>query len=381
MTSVYSSSANAQVQTPVLPYLVRRLDGDAAQGYATLVTVFGVVQLAGGLLAGPLSDRFGARGVFLMSFVASGLCYAITASATGMLGLYASRLPTVMQHAVLAARALVAERTSDRDRARWLGYVGAAYAVGMALGPASGGALGARSLALAAWASAAASVLSALSVLAFLPAAGAGDAEAKAAKGAPAAKAPLLAAFVRVWAAPNVPSLLLAKLISSAPAAVFRAVWPLVAMEHVGLDVQQQGLFLSAMGAAACFAQSVLVAFADRFDDRLVACTCSLVLALGFCGMALATGAAQLLAAVVPISMAGAVLQNLQTAKLTRAAAPAEVGTVIASDMSLGSFLGIVAPGMGASLLAAGGVPALAGAAATAYVALAALVGVRVLAA
>ena len=49
--------------------------------------------------------------------------------------------------------------------------------------------------------------------------------------------------------------------------------------------------------------------------------------------------------------------------------------------MSLGSFLGIVAPGMGASLLAAGGVPALAGAAATAYVALAALVGVRVLAA
>jgi MFS family permease len=61
---------------------------------------------------------------------------------------------------VLATRTAVAEASSEADRARLLGYVGLAYGIGMAAGPALGGALSSVSLRAPAWVAAAGSLLS-----------------------------------------------------------------------------------------------------------------------------------------------------------------------------------------------------------------------------
>lgn len=74
--------------------------------------------------------------------------------------IYISRLPTLLQHAVMATRTAVGESSSELDRARLLGYVGVAYGVGMALGPVIGGILAKADLRLSAWVATAGSVLS-----------------------------------------------------------------------------------------------------------------------------------------------------------------------------------------------------------------------------
>ena len=147
------------MQTPVLPYLVEELGAtDTAYGY--LMSAMAVVQFVGGLLAGPILDVYGARVVLLASYGSSAACYALTGAARGMPLLYASRVPTLLQHAVMATRAAVAEASSEADRARLLGYIGVAYGIGMVLGPALGGVLSARDLRLTAWVAAAGSLLS-----------------------------------------------------------------------------------------------------------------------------------------------------------------------------------------------------------------------------
>ena len=49
------------------------------------------------------------------------------------------RVPTLLQHAVLAARAIVTASSSDEERARHLGYVGMCIGLGMTSGPFVGG--------------------------------------------------------------------------------------------------------------------------------------------------------------------------------------------------------------------------------------------------
>ncbi|EFJ52717.1 hypothetical protein VOLCADRAFT_102700 [Volvox carteri f. nagariensis] len=157
-------------QVPVLPYLVERLGvaGSSAQ-YGTLQTIFSAVQFVGGLISGPLMDRYGGRFLFAVSFAASVASYGLTAMASSMWVLYISRIPTVLQHAVLASRAIVTQLSSEANRARVLGYVAVSYSVGFMVGPAVGGLLSAVSLQFAAWVATLGSALSLALVLLLLP--------------------------------------------------------------------------------------------------------------------------------------------------------------------------------------------------------------------
>lgn len=80
-----------------------------------------------------------------------------------------ARLATLMQHAVLAARTLIAHSCPEADRAALLGCIGASYGLGFALGPAVGGLLSSISLTATAWAAAAGSLLAMVVVVLGLP--------------------------------------------------------------------------------------------------------------------------------------------------------------------------------------------------------------------
>ena len=127
-------------------------------------------------------DAYGARSVLLISLISSAVCYGMVGSAASMALLHASRLPTLFQHAVLAARALATQRSSEAGRASAIGLVGVAYGVGFAAGPALGGWLaGGRSpsasdLQRAAWVAVALSVAGAAAVMALLPDVGSAEA-------------------------------------------------------------------------------------------------------------------------------------------------------------------------------------------------------------
>jgi MFS family permease len=107
--------------------------------------------------------------LLLTSLIASALCYGITSIATDITLLYIAQLPTLAQHAVLSARAHISYTSKDAELTSMLGYISAAYGIGVVIGPALGGELANRSLFLAAGLAAVGSLLSAVLLWLWLP--------------------------------------------------------------------------------------------------------------------------------------------------------------------------------------------------------------------
>eukprot|EP00238_Polyblepharides_amylifera_P013547 CAMPEP_0196588044 /NCGR_PEP_ID=MMETSP1081-20130531/59395_1 /TAXON_ID=36882 /ORGANISM="Pyramimonas amylifera, Strain CCMP720" /LENGTH=357 /DNA_ID=CAMNT_0041910425 /DNA_START=331 /DNA_END=1404 /DNA_ORIENTATION=- len=333
--------------------------------------MFGVVQFVGGLLAGPLTDAYSGELLMLLSFGASAMCYLLTASATTMWMLYLSRVPTLLQHGVLAARAIVTERTNESDRARMIGYVGLAYGVGFLIGPGLGGVVSKSHLQATAWLASLGSLLSMALIVAFLPLRGrATPALTECGKlstppNSPSATPPATPRnsrfnpreMWRVCFIKGVPSLLAVKILSGTGAGLFHAIFALVAADRFQLAPDTTGLVMSYIGGLTMISQAVLIEWAtSRYSDTRIIQSCTAVLLVGFVVLAGAQTTLHLCITMLPIVPAGCLLSTVNTAQLTKAA-PKDPGTIIAIDMSVGSAVHIVTPAMSTYILTAFGFP------------------------
>jgi predicted MFS family arabinose efflux permease len=272
--------------------------------------------------------------------------------------------PTVLQHAVLAARAYVALATSDEARTRTLGYVSVAYGAGFVLGPAVGGLLSQHSLRASAAVATAASAVSFVSLLVLLDAAPATATAGTAAPASPAAAAAGASASASasggglsaIWRSPALRGLLGVKALMSAALSLFHSTFALVAADRFGMDATGVGFLMSFAGALGIVAQAVLVPLmVGRFAEGRVVLAASAALAASFCGLALASTPAALYAVCVPLTLCSTVAMLLNTSQITRAA-PGEVrGALVGIDMALGSGFRMVAPAVGALLLRSAG--------------------------
>jgi len=137
---------------PVLPALVGSFStsqADQAYWYGVVAFSFGIASFFGSPILGALSDQYGRRPVLLFGFFGLGLNFFLTAFATGIWMLVAARLMGgAMQANAAVANAYVADITEPADRTRRFGLLGAMMGLGFIIGPVMGGLLGAIDLQL-----------------------------------------------------------------------------------------------------------------------------------------------------------------------------------------------------------------------------------------
>lgn len=123
---------------PVLPFQVTALGGES--GAAPLIfSAFSMAAVISAPVWGWLSDRFGRRPVLLASASATVLSYLWLANVGGLTEVYASRIMAGLAAGwFTAAAAYVSDVTSDADRAKGMGMLGAAFGVGFCIGPGLG---------------------------------------------------------------------------------------------------------------------------------------------------------------------------------------------------------------------------------------------------
>jgi DHA1 family tetracycline resistance protein-like MFS transporter len=135
---------------PVLPLLVGSFTSSPAEQafwYGAVTIVFGVSNFFGSPILGRMSDRFGRRPVLLIGFSGLALSFFVTGLATALWMLLAVRLFSgAMQANVAVANAYVADITPPDQRAKAFGKLGAMLGMGFILGPVLGGLLGGISL-------------------------------------------------------------------------------------------------------------------------------------------------------------------------------------------------------------------------------------------
>jgi MFS transporter, DHA1 family, tetracycline resistance protein len=137
---------------PVLPALVGAFSDsptDQAYWYGVVAFAFGISSFFASPILGALSDRYGRRPVLLLGFFGLGANFFMTAFATSIWMLVAARfLGGALQANAAVANAYVADITAPAERTRRFGLLGAMMGLGFIIGPVMGGLLGAIDLQL-----------------------------------------------------------------------------------------------------------------------------------------------------------------------------------------------------------------------------------------
>lgn len=124
---------------PILPYYVGRFDAPPSV-VGWLFAVYSLMQFIFAPVLGRLSDRYGRRPVLLVSILGSAVSYFMMGAAGTLALLFAGRiLAGITGGNISTAQAYIADVTTQEDRAKGMGLVGAAFGLGFIFGPAIGG--------------------------------------------------------------------------------------------------------------------------------------------------------------------------------------------------------------------------------------------------
>ena len=137
---------------PVLPALVGSFTGsqtDQAFWYGVVIFTFGFANFFASPILGSLSDAYGRRPVMLVGFCGLAVSFIATGLATSLWMLILIRIVSGATQANMSvANAYVADITPPEERAKRFGMLGAMFGLGFILGPVMGGLLGAIDLRL-----------------------------------------------------------------------------------------------------------------------------------------------------------------------------------------------------------------------------------------
>ncbi len=132
---------------PVVPKLIRELTNadisEASKYGGWLSTVYATMQFVFASVLGGLSDKYGRRPVILFALLGFSANFFLQAMAPTIFWLFVGRiLSGITGASITTASAYIADISTDEDRAKNFGMIGAAFGLGFIIGPVLGGILG-----------------------------------------------------------------------------------------------------------------------------------------------------------------------------------------------------------------------------------------------
>ena len=136
---VFVGMAGFGIIFPLLPFLGEQMGiSDTAVGW--VLASYSIGQLIGGPVWGRLSDTYGRRPILIWSTALSALTYVMLAYVSEFYGFFFVRLISgIMAGNISTAFAYATDLSDDKNRAKYLGWVSAAFAMGFFVGPMIGG--------------------------------------------------------------------------------------------------------------------------------------------------------------------------------------------------------------------------------------------------
>lgn len=129
------------IVVPILPFWSERFGANALI-LGILVASHAAMQFIFSPRWGRLSDRIGRRPVMLITIAGTALALLLLGLADSLVEIFVARLLSGLFGAnISVATAYLTDVTEEADRTRWMGMIGACFAVGFTLGPPLGGVL------------------------------------------------------------------------------------------------------------------------------------------------------------------------------------------------------------------------------------------------
>lgn len=352
---------------PQLPYYAESFGAtQVVTGF--LVASYAAAQLVGAPLLGRQSDRFGRRPVLLLSvagtitgFVMLGFAPALGQFLAPMLGfqsanpliiaiLFFSRILAGLTGGnITVAQAYIADVTDEENRAKGLGLIGAAFGLGFIIGPAAGGILSQWGYSIPAFAAAGVATLNFVAIFFLLPESLTAERreEISQRKQLPFT----IKALVEVLRRPKVGPLLHVRFFYGLGFATFQGIFSLYT-QAIGLSAQTTGYILAYVGLISVIVQGVLIGqLTKRFRENWLIITGLWVMALALLAWGFTTQLWMLLVVILPLGLAGGVLNTVLQSAISKSVHRDEVGGILGIAGSLEAFTRVIAPSVGGVLL------------------------------
>ena len=352
---------------PLLPFYADQY-GATPLVVGFLTAIYAATQFIGAPLLGRLSDRFGRRPILLISIFGTFLGFMLLGVAEPLGNLIGLRLSLPINTLILSilfisraldgftggnisvAQAYITDITSEENRARGLGLLGAAFGLGFVFGPAMGGFLSSYGFSVPAFAAAGLSAINLLMVAAWLPESLSNERRKELIK----REQPQLS-IKTLWQAlqkPKVGPLLSIIFFYGLAFALFTTIFALFAQYRLGLDARQTGYVLAYVGLLIALVQGVGVGIiADRFSERWIIFISTIILAMALAVWAFTPSLVLLLIVMLPLALTSGILSTILRSELTKAVQKEEVGGTLGLSASFESLTRVIAPGAGGFLL------------------------------
>src|ERR671912_63962 len=235
---------------PLLPFYAETF-GASPFVIGLLFASFSLSQLIASPLLGDLSDRWGRRPVLIVSVVGTAVSFAMLAVAQSLAMLFLARIVDGLSGGnITTARAYIADVTTEENRAKAYGFLGAAFGLGFIIGPALGGAFSHISYTAPIWAAAAITVAATVLAWIWLP---------ETVHRTHAGGGPPSHAVRDLTHRPGLRLLLAIDFIYWMSFAVYQTTFALFGARRFGFDVTHTGYLFSAFGALGVIVQGGLV--------------------------------------------------------------------------------------------------------------------------
>lgn len=139
LLTVFVDMVGFGVVIPLMPFWAEHF-GASPFTVTLLMSIYAAMQFAFSVVWGWVSDRIGRKPVLLVSLAGTVVSSLWMGFAGALWALFAARaMAGAMGASINVAQAYIADMTAPEDRARYMGYLGAAFGLGFILGPAIGG--------------------------------------------------------------------------------------------------------------------------------------------------------------------------------------------------------------------------------------------------
>lgn len=352
---------------PLLPYYAEAY-GASATVIGLLVASYAAAQLIGAPLLGRLSDRFGRRPVLLFSVAGTFLGFLLLGFADpigrAFSSLFAPQYASLVIVVILffsrildgltggnitVAQAYIADISDEKNRAKSLGLVGAAFGLGFIIGPATGGLLSQYSFNLPALAAAGVAFLNLILIYFLLPESLVGERRDAACL---QQKIPFtLNALGDALKRPGVGPLLHLRFFYGLAFSMFTSVFALFA-QAIGLASQTTGYLLAYVGLLSVIVQGALIGLLTRrYRENVLIITGLWVMSAAMLAWAFTTSLLLLLIVLAPLAIPGGVLNTVIQSAISKSVNREEVGGMLGISSSLEAFTRVIAPTVGGLLM------------------------------
>lgn len=340
----------------VLPLLPGYAERFGASLFVTglIYSAYPLMQVISTPILARLSDRFGRKPILLLSIAGTVTALLVLGFANALWMLFASRLlDGITGGNISVAQAYISDITSDEDRGKAFGLIGAAFGLGFIIGPVTGGLLSTYGMHVPPLFAAGLAAMNLLLVTFLLRESLSPQCRSE------MAAAPVhgfnihqLASALRL---PRVGPLMRIRLVIGFTFAVFEGGFALWAALALGLDARGIGFVLAYVGVISVIIQMGLIApLTKRFKDPQLIVGATALAAVMLVAWGLAPNIVTLVVVLPFLSLGMAVSNTIVGSALTKAVYSEEVAGVIGLSTAVGSLMRIPAPAAAGALLGVG---------------------------